>query len=427
VLANLANMDQALKAGELRRRLGFTLLMFIIFRLGVFIPVPGVDAAKLSVLLAQGQVSLYGLLNLFSGGAFTTFSVFAMSIIPYINASIIMQLLTEVIPTVKEWSKEGAEGQRKMVQWTRYLTIALALIQAFGITVSLSRLGAGVITTPGIGTILFITVTLAAGSMVLMWIGEMITAYGIGNGTSLIIFIGIVGQLPTGIGTLFSYLTAGTVSPTQLVLLCLVGLVVIAFVVWVVEAERRVPVQYAKRLVGRRMYSGGSTHIPIKVNAAGVIPVIFAVSILVLPTTIANFWPNASVRAISQTLLSGQWLYPSLLFVLVVAFTFFYTSFVFKPDDIADNMKKYGGFIPGIRPGRPTAQYLARISARITVLGALFLGLIAVLPTFIVSLTNIPNIYFGGTALLIVVGVALDTMKQVQAQLVMRNYQGFLR
>ncbi len=424
----LQNMEQITRSGDLRRRILFTLLMFAIFRLGVYIPVPGVNAAALQTLVNQGQVTLFGLLNLFSGGAFFTFSVFAMSIVPYINASIIMQLLTVVIPRVEELQKEGAEGQKKINQWTRYLTVGLALVQAFGTTVTLNRLtaqnGVAVVTTPGIGSILLIAVVLTAGSVFLMWIGEMITEFGIGNGASLIIFAGIVSRLPSGISTAIQYLQAGTISIVEMLVLLILAVLIIAVVIVMQEGERRVPVQYAKRLVGRRMYQGTSSHIPIKVNAAGVIPLIFAVSLLFLPQTLASFFPGLS--GVAQFLNAGQPFMVGVEFLLVVAFTFFYVGVVFKPNDVADNIRKMGGFIPGIRPGRPTAQYLERVSNRITLLGAVFLGLIAILP-FLINIATGLQVYFGGTALLIVVGVALDTMKQIQAQLIMRNYSGFLK
>ncbi len=417
------NMENIARAGDLRRRILFTLLMFAVFRLGVYIPVPGVDAAALQTFVKSNEVTLFGLLNLFSGGAFFTFSIFAMSIVPYINASIIMQLLTVVIPRVEELQKEGADGQKKINEWTRYLTVILAVIQAFGTTVTLNRL-AGVVANPGIGSILLITLILAAGSVFLMWIGEMITEFGIGNGASLIIFIGIVSRMPSGISAGIQYLQAGTISPVEMLVLLVLAALVIAVVVVMQEAERRIPVQYAKRLVGRRMYQGATSHIPIKVNASGVIPLIFAVSLLFLPQTLASFFPKLST--VAQILSMNNWPMVVVEFLLVVAFTFFYTGVVFKPHDVADNIRKLGGFIPGIRPGHPTAQYLERVSTRITVLGAIFLGLIAILPFLVVKVTNI-QVYFGGTALLIVVGVALDTMKQIQAQLVMRNYQGFLK
>lgn len=416
------SMDRVAHTGDLRRRILFTLLMFAVFRLGVYVPVPGVNAAVVHQLLTSNQVSLFGLLNLFSGGAFFTFSIFAMSIVPYINASIIMQLLTVVIPRVEELQKEGAEGQKKINQWTRYLTLGLAVIQAFGTTATLSRFP-GVMIYPGFGWIAFIALALTAGSVFLMWIGEMITEFGIGNGASLIIFAGIVSRLPNGIQSAIEYLQAGTIQPLTMALMLIAAALVIAAVVLMQEAERRVPVQYAKRLVGRRMYQGTTSHIPIKVNSAGVIPLIFAVSLLFLPQTIASFWP--ALRGIANFLSMGQPFMVVVEFLLVVAFTFFYVGVVFKPNDVADNIRKLGGFIPGIRPGRPTAQYLEKISNRLTLLGAVFLGLIAILPFLVVSLTGI-QVFFGGTALLIVVGVALDTMKQIQAQLIMRNYSGFL-
>lgn len=419
----LGPLEQALKAGDLRQRVLFTLLMFAVFRLGVYVPVPGVNVAVLQEALKNG--TLFNLLNLFSGGAFFTFSVFAMGVLPYVNASIIMQLLQQVFPRLEELSKEGLEGQKKLLQYSRYGTVILGFIQSVGVTISLARLGA--LLYPGVGSVLLIALILTAGTVLLMWIGEMITEYGIGNGISLIIFAGIVARLPASVGNLYSYLTAGTISIGNLLALVVIGLLVIAFVVLIQEAERRVPVQYARRIVGRRMYSGMTSHIPLKVNQAGVIPPIFAISILALPVTLLSFWHAAWLQTVAGWLAFGSAPNVVLEFLLVVAFTFFYTGIIFKPYDIADNIRKAGGFIPGIRPGGPTGHYLERISQRITVVGALFLALITVLPAFVLTATGVPNIYFGGTALLIVVGVALDTMKQIQAQLLMRHYQGFLK
>lgn len=419
-----ANLDRMAKGStELNRRIWFTLMMFAVFRLGVYVPVPGINLTKLHALVNQG--ALFGLINLFSGGAFFTFSVFALGVMPYINASIIMQLLTVVIPKLEDWSKEGAEGQKQITKWTRYLTAILSVIQSTGVTIGLSN--SGVLLQNNVGAIALIVLSLTAGTIFLMWIGEMITERGIGNGISLVIFAGIVSGLPGGIVTLYRYLQAGTIGWFNIIGLILVGIVIIALVVLVVEAERRVPVQYPKRVVGRRIYQGQSTHIPMKINAAGVIPVIFAISILAFPITIAQFWHNSVVTNIASAIGFGTPVNIALEFILVVIFTFFYTSIVFKPDDVADNLKKSGGFIPGLRPGKPTAEHLGKVSTRITVVGALFLGLISILPTFVMQLTGIPNIFFGGTALLIVVGVALETMKQIQSLMLMRQYQGFMK
>jgi len=415
-------------SGELRRKLLFTLFMFLVFRLGIWIPVPGVDVAQLQHYINSNQVNLFGLLNLFSGGAFFTFSIFAMSIFPYINASIIMQLLTTVFPSLEELQKEGMEGQKKITQYTRYLTVGLALLQSFGTTISLSRL-LDVVKVPGTGSIVLIALTLTAGSILLMWVGEMITEYGIGNGISLIIFAGIIARIPNLIGTVWQYYTAGAIPFVAVIGLFIVALLILGGVVWFNEAERRIPVQYAKRLVGRRMYQGTTTHLPIKLNSAGVIPVIFAISLLILPSTVASFWQNPALKSIAQTIGFGSWIYDGVEFALVVAFTFFYTFIVFKPVDVADNLKKYGGFIPGIRPGKPTSDYLEKVAMRITVLGAAFLGLLSIIPTIlVVNIINIPQAaYIGGTGVLIMVGVGVETLKQIQAQMVMRNYQGFLR
>jgi preprotein translocase subunit SecY len=417
------SFGRALKTDDLRRRILYTLGMFLVFRIGAHVPVPGVDPTVLQRLFSSG--SFFGLLNLFAGGALQIFAVFAMGIMPYINASIIMQLLTLVVPQVEQWSKEGMEGQKHITQWTRYGTVILSLVQGLALTLYLQ--GQGGLLHPGAFSVIEIVLILTAGSTLLMWIGEAVTEHGIGNGISLLIFAGIVSRLPAGLNKVVSYLQAGTISVFNLVALVVLGLVVIAAIVFVTEGARRVPVQYAKRVVGRRMYGGQSTHIPIKVNVAGVIPVIFAVSLLTLPISLTNFVHWKWVEALAAFLNFNSLPYELIYAALIIAFTFFYTGIVFNPDDVADNIRKYGGFIPGYRPGKPTAQYLERILMRVTVVGAIFLAAVCVLPIVFAGATNIPNIYFGGTSLLIVVGVALDTMKQIEAHLLMRNYQGFMR
>lgn len=419
----LSVFRSAAKISDLRQRIIFTLLMFAIFRLGVFIPVPGVNHEVLENLFRGG--TLFGLLDLFAGGALRKFSIFAMNVTPYINASIIIQLLTIVIPRLEQLSKEGEEGRRKIVQYTRYGTVILGLVQALGMSIGLARQGA--LLRSGITPVLVIAITLTAGTAFLMWLGEQITEKGIGNGISLLIFAGIVSRLPEGMARIFSMLRAGTITIFNLFLLTVAGLLVIAAVVWITEGQRKIPVNYAKRVVGRRMYGGQSTHLPLRINTAGVIPVIFSTSILAFPVTLAQFIQHPVVQKAASFLSFTGPAYNVLNFLLIIFFTYFYTAITFNPSDVADNIKKYGGFIPGIRPGRPTAEYLDRVLTRITLVGAVFLATIAVMPNFFQGLTNIPNLYFGGTALLIVVGVALETMKQIEAHIIMRHYQGFIR
>ncbi|MBX5467843.1 MAG: preprotein translocase subunit SecY [Firmicutes bacterium] len=419
----------ALRGSDLNRRLGFTLLMLVVFRLGAHIPIPGVRASVIQALFQNGA-SVFSLLNLFAGGATATLSLFALSIIPYINSSIIMQLMTVVIPTLEEWSKEGEEGQRRINTYTRWGALILGALQSLGISYFLynySYQGQSVYIHHDIGSLLLTALLLTTGTIVLMWIGEQISDKGIGNGISLLVFFGIISRLPYGFNTLSQYLAAGALSVTKLVIFLLVAVVIVAGVVFVNEGQRKVPVQYPKRVVGRRMYQGQTTHLPIRVNQAGVIPVIFAISLLVLPYTVANFVRPTWTQWLEQYFGFTSGVYIALEFLLVVLFTFFYSQVVFKVDDIADNLKKAGGYIPGIRPGKPTAEYLGRVSNRLTFIGALFLGVVAILPNFVTMAMGIPGLYFGGTSLLIVVGVVLDTVKQMQAHLLMRQYQGFMK
>lgn len=420
----LATLSRALKIPDLKRRIYFTFWMFVVFRAGAFVPVPGIDPAKIQELFKE-QGSLVGFLDLFAGGALSNFSIFAMGIMPYINASIIMQLLTMVVPKFEEWSKEGEEGRKKLTQLTRYGTVVLSLIQAVGLSFFMQNQFQAV-RDPGFGSIALITLTLTAGTAFLMWLGEQITEFGIGNGISLLIFAGIVSRLPSGAGKLIVYLQSGTMNVFTLAFLVVMGLLVIAAIVWIQEGQRRIPVQYSKRVVGRRMYGGTSTHIPMRINQAGVIPVIFASAVLSFPPTIAQFIPHPIAQQVADMLDFRAPLYISIYFILIIFFTYFYTAVTFNPADVANNIKKYGGFIPGLRPGKPTAEFLERILVRITLAGAIFLALIAVLPYMLQGAVNI-NIYFGGTALLIVVGVALETMKQIEAHLLMRHYQGFIK
>ncbi len=420
----------ALKGSQLTQRILYTLGMLVVFRLGVHVPIPGVNASVIQHLFSSGA-TIFALLNLFSGGATATLSVGALSIIPYINASIIMQLMTVVIPQVEEWGKEGEEGQKKITQWTRWLAIGLGLLQAVGISYYLYRFrsasGQSVFVHHTVWMLFFTAFMLLVGSTFLMWIGERLSEKGIGNGISLLVLFGIVSRLPYGLQVMARYVSAGILTVPKLIAFLVVALGIIAAVVFVNEGQRKVPVQYPKRVVGRRIYQGQNTHLPIRVNQAGVIPVIFAISLLILPYTVSQFFHGAWVTAFTNYFGFKSPLYIVVEFFLVVVFTFFYTEVVFKVDDVADNLKKAGGHIPGIRPGKPTADYLARLSNRLTFVGAIFLGLVAILPS-IVSLAMGPvNLYFGGTSLLIIVGVSLDTLKQMQSQLVMRQYQGFMK
>ena len=414
-------LDNLLKATELRKRLLFTLAMFIVFRAGTQIPVPGVNAAMIERLFNSGN--LFGLLDLFSGGALSKFSIFAMSITPYINASIITQLLTVVIPTLEEWSKEGAEGAKKINKINRYAAVGLGAIQAIGMAYGLRA----AVNNPDFFSFAMIVITLTAGSLLLMWIGEQITAKGIGNGISLIIFAGIVSRLPNGLAVIGRYLQAGTINVFNVLIFAVLAILMVMFVVAITVAYRKVPVQYAKRIVGRKMYGGHTTYIPLKVNQASVMPIIFASSVLMFPVTIAQFIKIPWIQKVAGYLAWGTPLQTTLYILLILFFTYFYTAVSLNIPDLSDNLKKYGGFIPGLRPGQPTTDYLDRVMNRITLAGAVFLAFIAIMPNLIVWLTGISGVYFGGTALLIVVGVALDTMKQAESMTLMRHYQGFMK
>lgn len=414
-------LDNLLKATELRKKVLFTLAMFIVFRAGTQIPVPGVNAAMIERLFTSGN--LFGLLDLFSGGALSKFSIFAMSITPYINASIITQLLTVVIPTLEEWSKEGAEGAKKINKINRYAAVGLGAIQAVGMAYGLRA----AVNNPDFFSFAMIVITLTAGSLLLMWIGEQITAKGIGNGISLIIFAGIISRLPNGLAVIGRYLQAGTINVFNVLIFAALAVLMVMFVVTITVAYRKVPVQYAKRIVGRKMYGGHTTYIPLKVNQAGVMPIIFASSVLMFPVTIAQFIKIPWIQKVAGYLAWGTPLQTSLYILLILFFTYFYTAVSLNIPDMSDNIKKYGGFIPGLRPGKPTTDYLDKVMNRITLAGAVFLAFIAIMPNLIVWLTGISGVYFGGTALLIVVGVALDTMKQVESMTLMRHYQGFMK
>ena len=413
------SLVNAWKLPDLRTKLLFTAAMIAIYRFGDHVPVPGVDTAAVAKFIASGNQGVLGFLNLFSGGALGRLALFALGIMPYITASIIMQLLTVVIPKLEDLAKEGEQGQKEITKYTRWLTVALSFVQAIGYVVLFKS--EGILPTMSIWRSSLIIAGLVTGAVVVMWLGELITARGIGNGMSIIIFISIVSRIPGGAAKLF------TMSIITIILFLLIALAVVVGVVWITTGERRVPVQYAKRVVGRRMMGGTSTFIPLKVNMAGVIPVIFASSIMMIVPTFAQFFGTGGVAGwFNKTFGPTTFLYIIGEAILIIIFTYFYTAVTFNPIDQADNLKKYGGFIPGVRPGRPTAEYLDRILTRLTLPGALFLASLAVLPWIMSRFLNVP-FYFGGTSLLIVVGVALDTMRQMEAQLLMRHYEGFLK
>jgi len=426
-MSMIRTIAQAWKIADIRKKIIFTLLMLLVFRLGSNIPVPGIDRDILKDVFS-GNTGLFGLFDLFSGGAFSNFTIFALSITPYITASIILQLLTIAVPSLEALAKEGTEGKKKIAQYTRYLTVVLAFVQAIGLSVGLFRQA---VVNQDFFSISVIVLTLSAGTAFLMWLGEQINENGIGNGISLIIMGGIVSRIPSAIHQTWIKLQAGEIGIVSILLFCLFALIVVVGIIIIQQGQRRIPVQYAKRVVGRKMYGGQSTHIPMKVNQAGVIPVIFSLSLLQFPLTITYFIPKGGFNDFVNTWLSpsgnpGVWIYGVFNIILIMFFTYFYTAITFNPMEVANNMKANGGFIPGIRPGKSTVEYLNRVMTRITFVGAVFLAFIATLPTLIQQFTAL-QIGFGGTSLLIVVGVALDTMKQLEAQMVMRNYQGFLK
>ncbi len=411
----------AWKIPELRKKILYTLMMFAVFRLGSHLPVPGIDSAILSGMFNS---DLFSWMDILSGGSFKKLSIFAMGIIPYINASIIIQLLTMVVPYFEKLAKEGQEGRRKMNQWIRYGSIVLGFAEA----VVMSAYLKSAMLNPGFWSMLVVTISLTAGTALIMWIGEAITENGIGNGISLIIFAGIVSRLPAGANTLYQYVVNGETSIIAVLLFLAVAILMIAGVVAVNEGQRRIPVQYAKRVVGRKVYGGQSTHIPMKINQAGVIPIIFAMALLTFPSIIGQLFSstNVFITWLNRVLSYTHPVYIITYALLIFVFTYFYTAATFNTVDVADNMRKNGGFIPGLRPGRPTAEYLDKVLSRLTFSGAVFLTLIALTPSIFMAVTKM-NLYFGGTSLLIAVGVALDTMKQIESHLLMRHYQGFMK
>jgi preprotein translocase subunit SecY len=414
---------------ELKRRVLFTLGLLCVYRLGGHIPTPGVNSTALVSAFAQQSNSLFGLYDLFVGGSFAKATIFALGIMPYISVSIIFQLLGAVIPYFEKLQKEGEEGRKKITQYTRVGTVALAMVQSLAFSKfleSMGSAGAPVVPHPGFTFQLMTMITQTTGTILIMWLGEQITERGIGNGISLIIFIGIVARFPADIVNTIRAIRVGTLSPVIAALLVGMMVAVIASVVAMTQAQRKIPVQYAKRVVGRKMYGGQATHIPLRVNTAGVIPIIFAQSLIMLPSTLALYFQGSNmIQSVARLFAHGTWVYVIVYSLTIIFFTYFYTAIVLNPTDMADNMKKYGGFVPGIRPGRKTSEYIDRILSRITLPGAIFLALIAVLPDLLIRSFNVP-FYFGGTSVLIVVGVALDTLQQIESHLIMRHYEGFV-
>lgn len=417
------------KIPELRNRILFTMAMLAVYRLGIFISVPGVDRALMQQYLEAQAGTLFGMFNMFVGGAFEQASVFSLGIMPYISSSIILQLLTVVVPTLERLSKEGEQGRKKITQYTRYGTILLSVIQGTFIASNLESVtyeGQSVVINPGTGFTLLTILSLTAGTAFIMWLGEQITERGIGNGMSLIIFAGIIAGLPQGAYQTLQLASEEVLKPLTLLLLLAFAVAMVAVVVFVERGQRRIPVQYAKRVVGRKMYGGQTSHLPLKVNTANVIPPIFASSLLLFPATVVQFFPDSAVmQSIQGFLLPTEWGYNVIYVGLIVFFTFFYTSVIFNPVDVADNLKKAGGYIPGVRPGQKTAEYIDRVLTRLTVGAAVYLAAVCVVPNVLLAvLENLP-FYFGGTALLIVVGVALDTVNQIESHLISRSYEGF--
>ena len=418
------------KIPELKKRIFYTLALLTVYRIGVHVPTPGIDTVALASFFAKAQGTLLGLFDMFSGGALERLSVFALGIMPYISASIILQLLTVVVPHLERLSKEGEQGRKKITQYTRYGTVVLSIIQGFGISVGLESMaspgGAQVVIDPGWSFRLMTVITLTSGTAFIMWLGEQITERGIGNGISLIIFAGIVARMPTAIANTFRLVSTGEMGIFTVLVILVLMIAVVGFIIFVEQGQRRIPVQYAKRVVGRKMYGGQSTHLPLKINTAGVIPAIFASSIIMFPATIASFIAIPWVKSIADSMQPGNWLYQLLFVGFIFFFCYFYTAVTFNPVDVADNMKKQGGYIPGIRPGKRTADYIDRVLTRITLGGAIYVSAVCVLPSILISKFNVP-FYFGGTALLIVVGVAIDTVSQIESHMLTRHYEGFLK
>ena len=421
------------KIPELKRRILFSLAMLAVYRLGCHIPTPGIDGAAMAAFFGSKQGTLFGLFDMFSGGALKRMSVMALGIMPYISAAIIIELLEVVVPYLEKLKKEGEQGRKKITQYTRYGTVFLCVIQGFGIAIGLERMsspgGAMVVPVGGWGFRIMTVMTLTAGTTFLMWLGEQITERGIGNGISLIIFAGIVARFPIAVANTFRLIGTGEITPFFMALIVALMVTVVGVIVFVEMGQRRIPVQYAKRVVGRKMYGGQSTHLPLKVNTAGVIPPIFASSIIMFPATIANFLSTKQfpwLQHVVSYLAPGHIVYILVYVAFIFFFCYFYTAVHFNPVDVADNMKRYGGFVPGIRPGKNTADYIDRVLTRITFSGAIYVSAVCVLPQILIYKLNVP-FYFGGTALLIVVGVAMDTMNQIESHMLTRHYEGFMK
>ena len=418
------------KIPELKKRILFTLALLIVYRIGVHVPVPGIDSVALASFFKAAEGTIFGIFNMFSGGAFEKLSVFALGIMPYISASIILQLLTVVIPHLEQLKKEGEQGRKKITQYTRYGTVVLSIIQGFGISVGLESMsapdGSPVVLLPGWAFRLLTVITLTAGTAFIMWLGEQITERGIGNGISLIIFAGIVCRLPAASVNTVRLLSTGEMGIFAVLILVVLMVAVVGFIIFVEQGQRRIPVQYAKRVVGRRMYGGQSTHLPLKINTSGVIPPIFASSIIMFPATIGSFVKVEWIQSVTAAMRPGNAVYELLFVAFIFFFCYFYTAVTFNPVDVADNMKKAGGYIPGIRPGKRTADYIDKVLTRITLGGAVYVSAVCVLPSILITRFNVP-FYFGGTALLIVVGVAIDTVAQMESHMLSRHYEGFLK
>lgn len=426
----IEGFQNAFKIPELKRRILFTLALLAVYRVGAHIPTPGIDGQALAAFFSSAQGTILSFFDMFSGGALSRLTIFALGIMPYISASIILELLTVVVPYLEKLKKEGEQGRKKITQYTRYGTVVLSTIQSLGISIGLENMqsptGALVVPYPGWSFRLMTVITLTAGTAFIMWLGEQITERGIGNGISLIIFAGIVAGMPSAALNTWRLMQTGELQLFLILVLIVMMAAVVAGIVFMEAGHRKIPIQYAKRVVGRRMYGGQSTHLPLKVNTSGVIPPIFASSIILFPATIAQFIDHPWMRMVADNLTPGRLLNTVVEVVLIFFFCYFYTAIIFNPMDVADNMKKYGGFIPGIRPGKRTAEYIDRTLTRLTFAGAIYLSIIVVMPTYLVQYLNVP-FFFGGTGLLIVVGVAMDTMKQVESHLVMRHYESFIK
>ena len=426
----MSGLVSAANIPELRKRVIFTLLMLFVYRMGVQIPTPGINGEALAAFFQKNSSTLFGMFNMFSGGALENFSVFALGIMPYISASIIIQLLTVVVPQLEALSKEGESGRRKITQYTRYGTVLLSFVQGFFIAAGLEGMtgpdGSMIVLDPGLQFKLLTVLTLTSGTAFIMWLGEQMTERGIGNGISLIIFSGIVARMPAAVGNTIELIKAGELALIFVPVILAMMFAVVGFIIFIETSQRRIPIQYAKRVVGNRVYGGQSSHLPLKINISGVIPPIFASSIMMFPATIGSFIKVDWVQQISAALSPGTVYYYLMYIGMIVFFCFFYTAVTFKPDDVAENLKKNGGFIPGIRPGKKTAEFLDKALVRLTVVGAVYLSAVCVMPTLLISKLNVP-FYFGGTALLIVVGVAIDTISQIESHLIMRNYNGFMK